>query len=127
MKVNQLTFADVDKIKEIHEKFYPDLEFPDFFNGFMCAFVINEDDDTIILAGGVRLIAESIVITNKDLTAAARVRALLKALEISTHVCKNTSPNITQLHAFVGEKFWANQLKEHGFRKMVSEALVLDI
>jgi len=127
MKVKELTPEDIGKIRELHEKFYSDLEFPDFFNGFMCAFLIDDDDDKLILAGGVRLIAESIVITNKDMFPSTRVQALLKALDVSIHVCKNTSPNITQLHAFVGEAFWSNQLQRHGFRKMISEALVLDI
>ena len=127
MIISELLPNDVEKIRIIHQKYFSDLEFPDFFNGFMCAFSIKDDKDNLIVGGGVRLIAESILFTDKQFDVKTRISALLEALQISTYVCKNTSPNLNQLHAFVSDDVWSKQLQLHGFRLMTSKSLILDL
>src|SRR5258707_944915 len=68
---------DIDAIRVIHGKYYADqFSFPDFFHHFLCSFVVENDEKQIVAAGGVRLITESVLITDKSLSAMKRVRAL---------------------------------------------------
>ena len=127
MKVREFEINDIEKVQEIHQKYFSDLEFPDFFKGFLCAFTITDDGDEIIVSGGVRLIPELTLLTDKSFAPSVRIKALLKSLQVSSYVCKNTSPDLTQLHAFVSDNIWAKQLQLYGFRSIKSQALVMDI
>ena len=127
MKIREFEINDIEKVQEIHQKYFADLEFPDFFNGFLCSFSITDDSDEIILSGGVRLIAESTLLTNKQFTPSVRIKALLEALQISAYVCRNTNKSLNQLHAFVSDDIWSKQLQLHGFRLVKSQTLVMDI
>jgi hypothetical protein len=122
-----MNVEDMGKVRKIHEKYFPEMEFPDFFNGFLCAFTILDDNNQLIVAGGVRLIAELTLLTDQNYSPHARVVALRKALELSSYVCSNTSPNLKQLHIFADGEPWLSQLKKQGFQLMTSKALVWNI
>jgi len=92
---------DLCKIKEIHAKYFSNLYFPDFFNKFLGAFVITNDEDKIIVAGGVRLIPEAVIFTEQDSTRREKYYSLLEALNISCFLTRDSGHNA--LHAFVFE------------------------
>lgn len=123
--MRNLRSSDIDRLKEIHEKFY-DFPFPDFDHNFVMQFV-EEQNDKIVLGGGVRLIAEGILITDLDASVWARKRALLNALQCMIFTAGNY--NIDQIHAFVKaiDVNWVKALKQQGFQDCDREALYLNI
>lgn len=126
MRVRGITGADFKEIRDIWEKFYADeFEFPDFVSHFLCGTVVTDDDRNIITAGGVRTIAEAIVITNKELPVKDRREALYKMLNVflyNAHVNK-----YQEMHAFVQEPSWREILQRRGFRITKGNALVIDV
>lgn len=118
---------DVERLREIHDKFFKhEFPFPDFFRGFLCSFVITDDDNNeLVCVGAVRPIAEVFAITNKDKSVRTRRQALYQILEASSYIANHH--NFNQLHCFVQDKKWEKQLTEIGFRPTVGKSLVIDI
>lgn len=125
MNIRALEPDDLQQLEQIHARFYKDeFELPDFFGKFLCAFVI-EEDGTIITAGGVRPIAEAIIVTNKDIDIEARRNALYKILEASMFTCGRTG--FDQLHAFIQDDNWKKHLLKIGFKSCKGDAIYLNV
>lgn len=106
---------DIDRMKSIWEKFYQnDMPFPNFFDKYLCAFVV-EDEGRIITGGGVRTIVESIILTDKSQYARSRVRALMEMLEASKFVASRNGYN--NLNVFTQDVSWKNHLMKVGFKQ----------
>lgn len=114
--IRAMNKMDLPELKAIHEKFYKtEFNFPDFMKNFLCTFVIVDDTtNDIILGGGVKLIAESVLITNKNYPPRIRKDALLTARDISMYFINRAE--LEGLHAFVQDEQWLRQLKKYGFR-----------
>ena len=124
MNIRSIKKEDFDQLKYIWEKFYQnEFTFPDFVTNFMCSFVV-EEDDKIISVGGVRTIAESVIMTNKDFSVFKRRRALLHIFQASLYIMKTNQYN--QLHAFVQDEIWKKQLIRSGFTSTKGSALIYD-
>ena len=124
--IRELRESDVEKIRQIHARYYEDeFDFPDFFNNFICSFLVTNDNNDIVCAGGVRNIAESIVITNKGLSVRTRVNALSQALNASKFIAKKS--NQVELHAFVKDPTWHEHLLKVGFSPVKGTTLVLEL
>lgn len=124
--IRALHTDDIDQLREIHAKyFYNEFEFPDFLNNFLCAFVVVNSEGSIISGGGVRAIAESIVITNKDFPVEERRTALYQILDVSEWLTRKADFN--QLHAFVQDEQWQRHLEKVGFHPTKGRALVLEL
>lgn len=107
---------DLDQLKRIHEKFYSnEFAFPDFLNKYLCAFSVVDDNDNIISTGGVRLILESVIITDQDLSPRKRMKALYEILTASQFVAQNNG--FHTLNAFVDNEIWRKHLMKIGFKK----------
>lgn len=104
---------DIPKIRELHERFYSDLEFPDFLHGFLCGFTITDENDEIVVAGGVQPIGEIILVTDKDKSRIKIGRALLEARNISLYV--GNKFGLDELVAFVKNDEYARHLVRHDF------------
>lgn len=125
MKIRALEFTDLEVIKEIHEKhFKDDFEFPDFFSKFHGAFVVT-DNDRIISVGGVRPIAESVVITNKNYSVRDRREALLMILDFSKFLCKEHG--FTDLYAFIQDDEWLKHIIKAGFEPTKGVSTILKV
>ena len=126
MNIRELKSTDVNVIREIHDKYFKtEFELPDFFDKFLCAFVVTDSNDIIISSGGVRLIPESILITNKDFSVRTRREALYRILDASVYVTKNHG--YSQLHAFIQDDIWKQQLKKIGFNSCKGDAIYIDV
>lgn len=115
--IRAFKLQDVEPAKKIFEKFYSQdsngrLSFPDFSKDYICAFTV-EDDDGIITTGGVRVIAEACLITDKDKSIRSRVEALKEVLLAIKFIVREF--NFDRIHAVTDDPTWANQMKEHGF------------
>jgi phosphoribosylformimino-5-aminoimidazole carboxamide ribonucleotide (ProFAR) isomerase len=126
MKTRALIPSDIPRLKEIHEEFFADqFSFPDFMNGFLAAFVVTDNDDNIIVGGGVRGIVESIIITDIDASRIKVGRALVEAFRASKYICQKFGQ--PHLHAFVQNYSYEQHLRIRGFTSIKGSALVLDI
>ena len=108
----------VEEAKRLFEKFYSQdkngtLTFPDFLSGHLCSFAVLGDDGHIITAGGVRVIPEACLITDKDRPVRERVRALREVMRIAGFIARDFK--FDWLHAVTDDPTWANQMKENGF------------
>jgi hypothetical protein len=116
MKIRQLEPSDMDEINKLHDKFFGhQFEKTDFTKKFLSSFVITDDDDKMVMGGGVRPIAETIIVTDKDANPHLLGQALLEALRFSLFTCKVN--DIEFLHAFVKDEIYAKHLVKHGFDK----------
>lgn len=117
---------DLEPVRTIHEKYYgTEFPLPDFVTNYLCAFVVMDENDSIISAGGVRTLLESVLLTDKSFAPEVRKEALLDILVASIHVAKKGK--FEGIHAFVQDKKWAARLRRTGFKDTVGQALYLGI
>ncbi len=123
MEIRQFKESDIDQLVKIHDQFYKEeFSFIDFCHSFIDFFVV-EENEKIITAGGIRVLAESVIITDKSYPTKTRVRALRQMLDAQLFACK-----FNQLHAFIiNEPEWENQLKKIGFKATKGNALVIEV
>lgn len=126
MRVRALEMDDIEKLRELHEQFFKDqFAFPDFVNGFLTAFVVTDDNDKIIVGGGVRAIAEAVLITDIDAPRVTVGRSLHESYKVSKYLCEKFG--YSSLHAFVHKYTYERHLRLRGFTSVKGSALVLDI
>lgn len=126
MTIRGLELDDIEEIRAIHKRYFSsEFDFPDFLNNYLCAFVVLNDNNRIISAGGVRAIAESVIVTDLSLAIKERRAALYQVLDASCFITKNAS--FDQLHAFIQDKNWLRHLQKIGFSPTKGQALVLSI
>lgn len=117
---------DLEQVKAIHEKYYgAEFPLPDFVTNYLCAFVVVGEGDSIISAGGVRTLLESVLITDKSFSPETRKEALLDILAANIHFAKQG--NFDGIHAFVQDEKWAKRLRRTGFKDTIGKALYLGI
>lgn len=115
---------DLEIIKEIHKEYYSDeFSFPDFSKHYLGCFVVTNDEEQIITAGGVQTIPEVVLITDKRQSVRARREALLEILQASLFIADKFKYD--QIHAFIQEHGYEEQLKKKGFRQTKGTSLVL--
>lgn len=116
---------DFEKLKQIHERFYKDeFSFNDFCHAFINFFVVMEDTE-IVCAGGVRAIAESVIMTNQDAKPRIKQRALTQMLQAQLFTCGRAK--FTQLHAFVQDRNWERHLIDAGFKSCKGRAVFIEV
>lgn len=126
MKIKPLELADLEDLQIIHDEFYRDeFAFPDFGNKFLSTFVVIDDNDDIIVGGGVRSLAEAIIMTDMSKSTRDRRKALYHVFQASLFTANQSGYN--QLHAFVQNARWARCLKKIGFRNTVGQPLVITL
>lgn len=126
MIIRAMSEKDFEEINEIHEKFYArEFTLPDLTK-FLGAFVVTNDSNEIITAGGIRPIIESVIVTNKDISIEERRLALYQMLHAQMFTCARIG--FTELHAsIVNDKKWKQHLIKSGFRPIKGEMLVIDV
>ena len=117
---------DFNQLSKIHHEQYADEFSIDEFstNNYLGHFSVL-DDDQLISTGGVRLIPEVVVVTDKNRPVKIRREALIKVLQASGYMVGNLGH--TQLHAFVQDQVWLEQLLKRGFRKTAGQSVVIDV
>ena len=114
VKVRAMKFNDIPKLKELHQKFYSDLEFPDFMYKFYCGFIVTDENDDIIIGGGLQPTAEVILVTDKDKGGIKIGRALIEACKVSLYVGRKFG--LDELVAFIkNNDSYSRHLVRHGF------------
>lgn len=123
--IRALNPSDFNRVCQIHEKYYSsEFTLPDFFK-FLCAFVVADSNDKIICVGGIKPIAESIIITDKDFSVKERREALLRVLDASSFMAGKAGFN--QLHAFIQDEDWMKHLEKYNFKPTKGKAFYLNL
>jgi len=111
LKYRPMTPDDLVEVRQLHDNFYGEFEFPRF-RQMMCGFVI-EDEKGILMAGGVEAVGEALLVTNKDRSRIKIGKGLVLAQSISTYICQQFG--IKDMYAFVNNSEYAKHLIRHGF------------
>jgi|SRR5215475_1842269 len=123
--IRALLKRDISQIKRIHENHFKEEFSFDEMNRFICSFVSVDSADNIICAGGIRSIAEIIMVTDKSQPLEKRLDSfheMLKAAGLTTQ-----SAGYSHLHAFIQDEKWKRHLMNHGFQKTAGEALIIKV
>lgn len=107
-----MTINDINEVSRLHDKYYSEFRFPSF-GQMLNAFVIEDEDNSIIMAGGVENVAETVLVTNKEKSRIKIGKALVEAQQCATFTCK--AHGINDLYAFVKDEEYAQHLLQHGF------------
>lgn len=125
MNIRPMEIDDLTELRDLHSKFFSkDFPFPDFLNNYLSSFVVT-DDDKIITGGGVRLIAEAVIVTDKEYDINKRRKALIEMLRASMFICG--IKDFDQLHAFVTDEKWKRHLLKQGFKVAKGQTLVIGV
>jgi hypothetical protein len=117
---------DVPKIERIYDRYFPDMERPDFTQ-FHCVYVVTDDDNNIISIGGIKPLAEAVVLTDRSFSVRKRMNALY---EIHTALVYSADKlGFDRLHAFAFEdKYIDHLIKRMKFREVKdSKLLILEL
>lgn len=112
MNVRQMKYSDLPTIEALHNKYYPQFNFPDFMH-LLNAFVIEDDKDNIILGGGIEAIANTLLVTNQEMSRVKIGRALVEAQRIALFTASKYG--IKEIVAFVDNDEYVKHLIKHGF------------
>ena len=124
--LREIRRRDIFIAQQFHDKFYRDeFPFPNFYR-FASAWTIADEDDRPIIVGGLKSIAESIIITDKEYSPRVRRAALLENLEASIAIGRECG--FDQIHCAIQDKVYEKHLKKlAGFRDVKGSFLVRDI
>lgn len=120
MIIRTLIPEDLNELRRIHERDYPDLEFA-LDRPLVSAFVIEDKNEGLILGGGVEAIAETLIVTDKTKSRIKVGRALIQAKRFAIYTCLQVG--IQELHAFVSNESYAKHLIQHGFHERDEKVL----
>lgn len=126
--IRNLKLEDIKQIREIHERYYKnEFDFPNFFDKFLSVFVVSDDNDPskIIAAGGIRTIAEAVIITDKSSPICDRRDALYHML--AAFLCNSGLNGYDSIHAFIQDPKWEQHLKRVGFKPTNGNSLILKV
>jgi hypothetical protein len=117
--------SDFEQLKIIHERYYKEeFSLNEFMGNFLGLFSAVEDNK-IICVGGVRTIAESVMVTDKSFSVRQRRDVLLKMLQTQSFITGRSGYN--QLHAFIQDSHWEQQLKDFGFKECKGKAVFIGV
>jgi hypothetical protein len=125
MKTRAITADDLYWAMETHRLHYDkEFPFPDI-KKFDSAFTIVTEDDVPVIVGGVKAIAEVIIITDKNFSVKERREALHKTLEASGNLAALSGFN--QIHCAIQDPVYEKHLLKLGFRPVKGSFLYLNV
>lgn len=125
MIIRLMNEDDIPAIVNIWKQFYEsEFSIEEFNSGNYKNIFVVEEDGKIIIAGGVRMIPEAVMVTNKNENFHVRIEALYKMLDALTFVAGRDSK---QLHAFVQDEVWKKFLLKQGFQSTKGTPLYLNL
>lgn len=122
MIIRSFQNSDQQDLERIHRSYAFEFNLEDLSGE---KFVVQNSEDQIVVIGTNKSLAEVRIVTDKSLSAKDRREALVKTLEVSSFIARNSGYD--QLHAFVQDPVWLKQLVKHGFRPTKGISVVIDI
>jgi|SRR5215471_3688134 len=126
MIIRELRIGDLDKLREIHHKFYEDeFPFPEVKDKFLFAVIIANDAGEIVSFIGARPIVELIAITDRSKPISSRVRGFKSICQALKWAIKKLGYD--QVHAFIQDEKWLKCLKKSEFQDCKGKAIYMDL
>ena len=119
-----MTPDDLEEVRWLHDTYYSNLEFPRF-REMMGAFIIEDEENEIVMAGGVEAVGEAFLVTNRAKSGIKLGKSLVLAQSISAYLCKRN--RIKELLAFSHSPTYTRHLVQHGFTEREGQALSLEL
>lgn len=125
IRFREVQHKDVAKIDEIYQQYHSD-SFGITYTSDSIHGVVVDDTDSVIGYGLIRLIPEVIMVLDLGRERKEKILALQEL--IRTAVFKIEQSDYSSLHAFVQDDNFSEILKKHfGFKKVIGEAIVLEV
>lgn len=112
INVREFRESDLFYVRQLHEKYFHNLDFPRFLK-YLCSFIIEDEFGDIVLAGGFEQIAEISLVTNQDKSSVVRGRALREVKRIALYLSEKFKVN--EVYAFTNDDVLAKYIIRHGF------------
>lgn len=126
MIIRLLTPEDESKLRDIHARYYADeFSFDEFKTNFINTFAVVDDKDRIITGGGIRVICEAVIVTDKAYSPRQRREALLQILQLSEFLARRNG--FRELHATAQDRVWLEVLKRYHFAEPKGKFLSLGL
>lgn len=119
---------DKVQVDSIYKRYFSNNEYPNFLDKgkFPCSFVVSHHEGEIIVAGGVKNIAEAVIVSDQSIPSSTRLDALLQSLGSIINIARDM--NHKQVHVFVNDdENYVKVLQKFGFKLLDAKVLVLDI
>lgn len=124
--IRALREEDFQQLRQIHEQYFAsEFTFEELLSGYLCMAVVEDENGHIITAGGVRLIAEGVVVTDKNYEIRERRKALSQLLQALRFITKNAG--YSHLHAFIHDDNWMRHLLRSGFVPTSGKSLIIGV
>jgi hypothetical protein len=126
VNLRALTSEDLVVVKQIHERYYAD-EFaePDFLKNYHGVYTITDENNIPVIIGGVKPIAEVIILTDKSFSPWIKREALYQMLDVASFTAGAHQHN--QIHCAIQDAAYERHLKKVGFRPVKGNFLVMDV
>jgi hypothetical protein len=124
LKTRRIQLEDFKQLRQLHEAYYSEFECPDF-NRLANGFVIEDESNEVVIAGGIEPMAEALLISNKTKSRIKLGKALVVAQGACAYACNRLG--IRSLHAFVNNPEYARHLIKHGFEERTDQVLRMRI
>ena len=113
MIIRNMTKEDIPILECLNRKYYPEFDSPEFEGDYFTKFVIESPDKQLVMGGGLRYLAECILVTDRSKNIHTIGEALLLALQTSVKVCKMR--HVEFLTAYVKNDEYRSHLIDKGF------------
>ena len=124
--IREIQDKDIDQLRKLHQAYFAnEFRFDDFLNGLMFSFTVVDDNDNLVLSGGVRNILEVVAITDKEQSIFKKRTAYSQLI----HSCGFVAERLGYegLHAFVQGDRWIDALKSQGWTNCKGNAFFLKV
>lgn len=127
MKIRVLRESDKSDVNRIYNEFYMFNEYPNFFSReYLQPFAITDDNDKVIIAGGIKYLPEIVLVTDKSIPVRTRYEALLQAMGSAVTIAADIGHK--KIYAFVNnDEKYVEILKKHHFQLIDAKLLVLNL
>ena len=116
MKLRPLHQDDESLLRDLNAEYYPNDAYPDFKRHLSPVLAVVDDEDKIITAGGVELIAEGVSITDKSRSPHTRGKALRMLMQSMLLTCGRVNQNFLQISVTDEDWTWMRALEGDGFK-----------
>ena len=122
--IRELKGSDTQEANNIYRRFYSGNEYPNF-QKLNQPFVVTNNDNEIVVVGGLKLIAEAVFVTDRRHPVRVRLNALIQALGSTIFIARELGHD--QIHAFVNnDETYVKAMKRYGFAELNAKLLVLN-
>ena len=123
MIIREFRESDIAHLERIHKQYEGEFSLETFNDRNFLGMFTAEIDGEVLLTGGVRTLAEIVVVTDKTACTREKREAFYKALDAANYLCNtNFYP---ELHAFVQDEAWLRVMVRRGFKIAKGQALVI--